>query len=94
MAWMRMPGQTWLGAAASFVGMWVVMMIAMMLPSIAPVLWTYRQVLRWMPRKHVDYVTTLIAVAYFLFGQGWELPSLQSAPHWQIWRCACRLSPP
>jgi hypothetical protein len=25
MAWMRMPGQTWLGAATSFLGMWVVM---------------------------------------------------------------------
>ena len=23
MAWMRMPGQTWPGAAASFLGMWV-----------------------------------------------------------------------
>jgi len=32
-AWMRMPGQTWPGAAASFIGMWVVMMVAMMLPS-------------------------------------------------------------
>ncbi len=32
MAWMRMPGQTWPGAAASFLGMWVVMMVAMMLP--------------------------------------------------------------
>ncbi len=31
MAWMRMPGQTWPGAAASFLGMWVVMMVAMML---------------------------------------------------------------
>src|SRR5262249_7145813 len=29
MAWMRMPGQTWPGAAASFLGMWVVMMLAM-----------------------------------------------------------------
>ena len=28
MAWMRMPGQTWPGAAASFLGMWVVMMAA------------------------------------------------------------------
>jgi hypothetical protein len=27
MAWMRMPGQTWPGAAASFLGMWVVMMV-------------------------------------------------------------------
>src|SRR5947208_1105966 len=26
MAWMRMPGQTWPGAAAMFLGMWVVMM--------------------------------------------------------------------
>ena len=34
MAWMRMPGQTWPGAAASFIGMWVVMMVAMMLPSV------------------------------------------------------------
>ncbi|WP_437341762.1 hypothetical protein [Cupriavidus basilensis] len=33
MAWMRMCGQTWPGVAASFLGMWVVMMTAMMLPS-------------------------------------------------------------
>src|SRR5437016_11190232 len=33
MAWMRMPGQTWPGAAASFLGMWVVVMVTMMLPS-------------------------------------------------------------
>src|SRR4051812_27625856 len=43
MAWMRMPGQTWAGAAASFPGMWVVMMVAMMLPSLLPMLWRYRQ---------------------------------------------------
>jgi len=30
MTWMRMPGQGWPGAAASFLGMWVVMMVAMM----------------------------------------------------------------
>jgi predicted metal-binding membrane protein len=42
MAWMRMPGQTWSGAAASFLGMWVVMMVAMMLPSLVPMLWRYR----------------------------------------------------
>jgi predicted metal-binding membrane protein len=38
MAWMRMAGQTWTGAAASFLGMWTVMMVAMMLPSLVPVL--------------------------------------------------------
>ncbi|MFI5197554.1 MAG: hypothetical protein ACHQJD_02950 [Thermoanaerobaculia bacterium] len=40
MAWMRMPGQTWPGAAASFVGMWVVMMVPMMLPAFVPMLRT------------------------------------------------------
>jgi predicted metal-binding membrane protein len=44
MMWMPMPGQTWLIAAASFIGMWVVMMIPMMLPSLVPMLWRYRQV--------------------------------------------------
>src|SRR5439155_21662824 len=43
MAWMRMPGQTWPGAAASFLGMWVVMMVAMMLPSLVPMLRRYRE---------------------------------------------------
>src|SRR4051812_34060639 len=43
MAWMRMPGQTWPGAAAAFLGMWIVMMVAMMLPSLVPMLWRYRQ---------------------------------------------------
>jgi predicted metal-binding membrane protein len=38
MAWMRMPDKTWAGAAASFVGMWAVMMAAMMLPFLAPML--------------------------------------------------------
>ena len=42
MAWMRMPGQTWPGAAASFLGMWIVMMVAMMLPSLVPMLSRYR----------------------------------------------------
>src|SRR5438094_865007 len=43
MAWMRMAGQTWAGATASFVGMWVVMMVAMMLPSLVPMLARYRR---------------------------------------------------
>ena len=36
MAWMRTPGQTWPGAAALFLVMWVVMMAAMMLASLVP----------------------------------------------------------
>jgi len=43
MTWMRMPGQTWPGAAVSFLGMWVVMMVAMMLPAALPALRRYRE---------------------------------------------------
>src|ERR1700754_5175792 len=43
MTWMRMPDQTWLDAATSFLGMWAVMMLAMMFPALAPSLWRYRQ---------------------------------------------------
>ena len=43
MTWTRLPGQPWPAAAASFLGMWVVMMVAMMLPSLVPLLWHYRE---------------------------------------------------
>ncbi len=36
MAWMRMPGQGWLEASALFAAMWALMMIAMMMPVLAP----------------------------------------------------------
>jgi predicted metal-binding membrane protein len=34
MAWMKMPSQTWLSMTSAFIGMWIVMMVAMMLPSL------------------------------------------------------------
>jgi len=46
MVWMLMPGQTWAGAAASFVLMWTAMMVPMMAPSLAPALWRYRRTAR------------------------------------------------
>jgi predicted metal-binding membrane protein len=61
MAWMRMPGQTWLGAGAAFLGMWVVMMVGMMLPSLTPMLMRYREAVR-----DRDGLTTLVGIAYFL----------------------------
>ena len=50
-AWMRMPGQTWLGAAVSFLTMWIVMMTAMMLPSFVPMLRRYRRAARGRKRS-------------------------------------------
>ena len=66
MAWMRMPGQTWTSAAASFLGMWVVMMTAMMLPSLAPMLWRYRQAVGAASEMPVGRLTMLVGVGYFL----------------------------
>src|SRR5688500_9861938 len=63
--WMRMPGQTWLGAAASFVGMWVVMMAAMMLPSLTPMLWRYRESIGGPGGARLGWLTALVGVGYF-----------------------------
>jgi predicted metal-binding membrane protein len=65
MAWMRMPGQTWPGAAASFLGMWVVMMVAMMLPSLVPMLWRYRQAVGPTGATRLGRLTALVGAGYF-----------------------------
>ena len=65
MLWMRMPGQTWLGAAASFVGMWLAMMVAMMLPSLTPLLWRYGQAIGRTDAGRVGQLTALVGGAYF-----------------------------
>ena len=65
MTWMRMPGQTWPGTAASFLGMWVVMMVAMMLPSLVPVLGRYRRVVPTTSDTRLGLLTALVGVGYF-----------------------------
>lgn len=65
MAWMRMCGQTWPGVAASFLGMWIAMMVAMMLPSLAPMLWCYRQLVGGTGGTHLGRLTALVGVGYF-----------------------------
>jgi predicted metal-binding membrane protein len=65
MAWMRMPGQTWPGAAASFVGMWAVMMVAMMLPCLVAMLWRYRQAVVRTGKARLSRLTALAGVGYF-----------------------------
>lgn len=62
MAWMRMPGQTWPAAAASFLGMWLAMMVAMMLPSLVPMLSRYREVAGSSRR---GLLTALAGAGYF-----------------------------
>ena len=65
MAWMRMPGQTWPSAAASFLGMWVVMMVAMMLPSLVPMLRRYRQAVGRRGATRLGPLTAIAGAGYF-----------------------------
>ena len=70
MAWMRMPGQSWPSAAASFLGMWAVMMTAMMFPSSFFMLSAYRKSVSRSLMSSAEEtkslsLTALVAVAYF-----------------------------
>ena len=71
MAWMRMPGQSWAGAALSFVGMWVVMMVAMMLPSLVPMLSRYRRAIGG--AKNLGRLTALVGAGYFSVWTTWGI---------------------
>jgi predicted metal-binding membrane protein len=69
MAWMLMPEQTWFGAAASFLGMWIVMMMAMMTPSLVPMLYRYRQAVGGTGNvglnRRLGRLTAFVGVGYF-----------------------------
>jgi predicted metal-binding membrane protein len=77
MAWMRMTGQSWPGAAATFLGMWIVMMVAMMLPSLVPMLARYRQAVANTGASRVGSLTVIVGVGYFLL---WALIGLAAYP--------------
>jgi predicted metal-binding membrane protein len=65
MMWMRMPGQAWSDATVSFLVRWNVMMAAMMLPSLAPMLWHYRRAMGVANGTRRDLLTVLTGAGYF-----------------------------
>ena len=65
LAWMPICGQGWSDSAASFIGMWSVMMASMMLPSLVPVLWRYRRALDARGEARRAMLMALAAGAYF-----------------------------
>ena len=77
MVWMPMPGQTWAGAAASFLGMWVVMMAAMMLPSLVPLLERYRGAVARTGETRPIRLTALVGVGYFF---AWTVLGIAAFP--------------
>ncbi|WP_266158241.1 DUF2182 domain-containing protein [Dyella silvatica] len=66
-----MPGQTWLGSAAAFLGMWVVMMVAMMLPSVLPRWWRYRLAMAAAGTARLARLTALLGAGYFFVWAVW-----------------------
>jgi predicted metal-binding membrane protein len=77
MAWMRMPGQTWLGAASTFLGMWTVMMVAMMLPSLLPMLTRYRDAVGRTDDTRLGRLTVIVGGGYFFV---WTVFGLAAFP--------------
>jgi predicted metal-binding membrane protein len=66
MTWMRMPGRSWLGAAASFLAMWVAMMMAMMLPSLVPALMRYGMAAGVRTGSRSGRLAALVGLGYFV----------------------------
>jgi predicted metal-binding membrane protein len=65
MAWTPQPGQPWPVAAASFLGMWVVMTMAMMLPSLLPTLWRYREAMGRTSGARPGPLAAFVGLGYF-----------------------------
>ena len=63
MTWMT--GPNWSGAMVSFLGMWIVMMVAMMMPSLVPMLWRYRQAVETTAGLRLAWLTTVAGGGYF-----------------------------
>jgi len=66
MVWMRMPGQTWPGAALAFVEMWAVMMAVMMLPAFISMLRPYRDDVAGPGAPLTWRLLALVAAGYFV----------------------------
>lgn len=62
---MPMLGQTQLGTAAAFLGMWTLMMAAMMLPSLLPMLWRYRLAVDSSGGSRLGPLIVTVGAAYF-----------------------------
>ncbi len=63
--WTPMPGQGLFGAAGTFLAMWVVMMVAMMMPSLTPTLATYRRLASAAGQRPPGGLTVVAGTGYF-----------------------------
>ncbi|MEX3938891.1 DUF2182 domain-containing protein [Paraburkholderia sp. BR10937] len=63
--WTPMCGRTWFDAAVSFAGMWNAMMVAMMLPAVAPALWRYFEAAGEARGARAGGLTVMAGAGYF-----------------------------
>jgi predicted metal-binding membrane protein len=71
MMWLRMPDQTWAGAAAAFLAAWLVMMVAMMVLPLAPQLTAlHRRGPAALTGAAYFAVWTLVGAAVYVLGVG------------------------
>ena len=63
--WTRMPGQSWPGFAASFLAMWMTMMVPMMIPPFAVMLWRYRAAARRQGAMRLGMASVMVTLGYF-----------------------------
>jgi predicted metal-binding membrane protein len=66
MTGMSMPQQTWYGAAAGYLGMWMAMMVPMMLPSLVRMLSRYRRSVSGVDGIHLHGLTALVGAGYYV----------------------------
>ena len=62
--WTPLCGGSWAAAAGTFLGMWAMMMTAMMLPSFTPALWRLRESAAVVDAARPDLFVTLVGLAY------------------------------
>jgi predicted metal-binding membrane protein len=62
---MQLPGRAWLASAGGFTGMWVVMMVAMMMPALVPMLSSYRRLVGGGAAGRLGALTTVVGTGYF-----------------------------
>lgn len=66
MTGMAMSHQSWYGAAAGYLGMWMAMMLPMMLPSLVPMLLRYRRSVPGADGIRRQGLTALVGAGYFV----------------------------
>lgn len=69
-AWTPLCGGSWIAAAGAFLGMWAVMMTAMMLLSLTPVLWRFRERAAAAGVAHPSLFAARAGLAYLLVWTG------------------------